>query len=317
MSKIGIQTHGVNHKIMRKGLKTGGRAALRFGGGRTNLLEQLGRVEAEPSNPNRRAEISRVHGELNRGYNKGGRVGLKHGGKPWGTGPKPGSHEFLMQNLHKRKGKAIGGAIKKVIQGGKKIISKIKKKPKTETWKTLDVPGMPGPHKGKYPAIDKVMKNLEAQKKKGVVNPHYTGKAAGGRIGKKHGFQILGGGIKGKPHSTREGRDAAGRRTFKRIFGGDPSQRTRDFGRRARRMARAGRGKDFRTHGRDVPTMAATGGRIGFKKGTDKRWMQKVSASIKKRGTKGKCTPITKPGCTGRAKALAKTFKKIAKRRKG
>ena len=107
----------------------GGRAALRFGGGRTNLLEELGRVEGERSNPNRRAEISRVHSELNRGY------------------------------------------------------------------------------------------------------------------------------------------------------------------------------KD--------------GGRIGFKKGTDKKWMQKVSASIKKRGTKGKCTPITKPGCTGRAKALAKTFKKIAARRKG
>ena len=60
----------------------------------------------------------------------------------------------------------------------------------------------------------------------------------------------------------------------------------------------------------------AEGGRIGFKKGTDKKWMQKVSASIKKRGTKGKCTPITKPGCTGRAKALAKTFKKIAAKRK-
>ena len=58
------------------------------------------------------------------------------------------------------------------------------------------------------------------------------------------------------------------------------------------------------------------GGRIGFKKGTDKKWMQKVSASIKKRGTKGKCTPITKPGCTGRAKALAKTFKKMAAKRK-
>ena len=62
---------------------------------------------------------------------------------------------------------------------------------------------------------------------------------------------------------------------------------------------------------------AAEGGRIGFKEGTDKKWMQKVSASIKKRGTKGKCTPITKPGCTGRAKALAKTFKKKAARRKG
>jgi len=58
------------------------------------------------------------------------------------------------------------------------------------------------------------------------------------------------------------------------------------------------------------------GGRIGFKKGGDSRWIQKATKSIKKRGTKGKCTPITKPGCTGRAKALAKTFKKMAKKRK-
>ena len=48
----------------------------KFGGGRTNLLEELGRVEAEPSNRNRRAEISRVHGELNKGYSLGGRVGV-------------------------------------------------------------------------------------------------------------------------------------------------------------------------------------------------------------------------------------------------
>ena len=37
----------------------------------------------------------------------------------------------------------------------------------------------------------------------------------------------------------------------------------------------------------------------------------------RKRGTKGKCTPITKKGCTGRAKALAMTFKKMGKARKG
>jgi len=55
------------------------------------------------------------------------------------------------------------------------------------------------------------------------------------------------------------------------------------------------------------------GGRIGAKDG---KWIQKVDASIKRRGTKGKCTPITKPGCTGRAKALAKTFKKMAAKRK-
>ena len=58
------------------------------------------------------------------------------------------------------------------------------------------------------------------------------------------------------------------------------------------------------------------GGRVGFKAGGNGKWIQKATASIKKRGTEGKCTPITKPGCTGKAKALAKTFKKIAARRK-
>jgi len=51
-------------------------------------------------------------------------------------------------------------------------------------------------------------------------------------------------------------------------------------------------------------------------KNEDKNWIQDAEKSIDRRGTEGKCTPITKPGCTGRAKALAKTFKKMAKRRK-
>ena len=42
--------------------------------GRTNLMEELGRVEAEHSNRNRRDEVSRIHSELNKGYKKGGRV---------------------------------------------------------------------------------------------------------------------------------------------------------------------------------------------------------------------------------------------------
>lgn len=54
----------------------------------------------------------------------------------------------------------------------------------------------------------------------------------------------------------------------------------------------------------------------GSVKAKDGKWMQKAAASIKRRGTEGKCTPITKPGCTGKAKALAKTFKKIAAKRK-
>ena len=57
----------------------------------------------------------------------------------------------------------------------------------------------------------------------------------------------------------------------------------------------------------------ASGGRVAAKDGN---WIQGVNRSIKRRGTKGKCTPITKPGCTGRAKALAKTFKKMARERK-
>ena len=54
------------------------------------------------------------------------------------------------------------------------------------------------------------------------------------------------------------------------------------------------------------PTYKAKGG-----------WIQDVNKSIKKRKTKGKCTPITKKGCTGRAKALAMTFKKMGRARKG
>jgi len=196
MTKIGIQTHGVNQSIMRKGLrgggiakrgtgqalKSGGRAALRFGGGRTDLLEELGRVEGEHSNRNRRAEIARVHSELNRGYAKGGRAGFSHGN----------------------------------------LSGKVERKKKFE-------------------------------KEKVTV---------------------------------------------------DPGKRKRFIGSPEHRALTEDRSKH------------AEGGRIGFKKGTDKKWIQKVNKSIKKRGTKGKCTPITKKGCTGRAKALAKTFKKMAAKRK-
>ena len=44
------------------------------GGGRANLLEEMGRIDSEKMNPNRRAEKRRVISELNRGMKKGGRV---------------------------------------------------------------------------------------------------------------------------------------------------------------------------------------------------------------------------------------------------
>ncbi len=55
----------------------------------------------------------------------------------------------------------------------------------------------------------------------------------------------------------------------------------------------------------------------GTTKAKDGKWIQKATASIKRRGTEGKCTPITKKGCSGKAKTLALTFKKMAKARKG
>ena len=66
-------------------------------------------------------------------------------------------------------------------------------------------------------------------------------------------------------------------------------------------------------HNADGYTMAE---RVSMAKGgrAKKNWIQSVNKSIKKRKTKGKCTPITKKGCTGRAKALAMTFKIMAKK---
>ena len=60
----------------------GGAIKRQAGGlGRRNLLEEVGRIDAERMNPNRRAEKSRVIGELNRGYKKGGITKKSKGGK--------------------------------------------------------------------------------------------------------------------------------------------------------------------------------------------------------------------------------------------
>ena len=58
------------------------------------------------------------------------------------------------------------------------------------------------------------------------------------------------------------------------------------------------------------------GDRVGFKKGgkvKDKNWIQKAVNPKHK----GFCTPMTKKTCTPRRKALARTFKKMGKARKG
>ena len=278
MSKVGIQLRGTGAVrtglrgggIAKRGtgqaLKSGGRAALRFGGGRTDQLEELGRVEGERSNPNRRAEISRVHSELNRGYKDGGRTGFREGT------PK------------------LGGAAKK---------RKIEQTKAVKRLTTSDA------------AYSPEKRIIRASKK------HYNGSRHTGTVMTQRNVTDW--------HNIKEEKEKLkgkfGPRTRVNVYTPETDPR-RQFQRRDRggkRVAAApapqGKPKIMRPIQAKIERRAE-GGRIGFKKGTDKKWMRKVSASIKKRGTKGKCTPITKPGCTGRAKALAKTFKKIAAKRK-
>ena len=99
-------------------------------------------------------------------------------------------------------------------------------------------------------------------------------------------------------------------------FGGGRTNLLEELGRVEGERYNPNRGAEISRVHSELNRGYKTGGRVGLKKGTDKKWIQKATASIKKRGTKGKCTPITKKGCTGRAKALAKTFKKMAAKRK-
>ena len=57
------------------------------------------------------------------------------------------------------------------------------------------------------------------------------------------------------------------------------------------------------------------GGRVALKAGksADKNWIQKAVNPKHK----GFCTPMTKKTCTPKRKALARTFKKMGKARKG
>jgi hypothetical protein len=72
---------GVAKRGMGVAKAQGGAIKRQAGGlGRRNLLEEVGRIDAERMNPNRRAEKRRVIGELNRGYKKGGAIRRRGGG---------------------------------------------------------------------------------------------------------------------------------------------------------------------------------------------------------------------------------------------
>jgi hypothetical protein len=70
------------------------------------------------------------------------------------------------------------------------------------------------------------------------------------------------------------------------------------------------------TNGGDpVRTGFKVGGRVALEKGksADKNWIQKAVNPKHK----GFCTPMTKKTCTPKRKALAMTFKKMGRARKG
>ena len=314
MSKVGIQLRGTGAVrtglrgggIAKRGtgqaLKSGGRTG-KFGGGRTNLLEELGRVEAEPSNRNRRAEISRVHGELNRGYSKGGKVftvtETKKGKPHWTQEGQDASIKRKFQrksDAHqqglkpKREDKAEGGRIGlRTGSRGPSAGQRIKaRKARSEEWWT----GKKGKHQAIYsPSLDTKLREKRPHStpegRWGDIMAARAKSKEGGRIGLQSGGP--------HPENVKKWISRPGKR------------------RKMSKPPKAGGPTHINPKWREG---AQEGGRIGLKKGGNGKWMQKVSASIKKRGTKGKCTPITKPGCTGRAKALAKTFKKIAAKRK-
>ena len=143
---------------------------------------------------------------------------------------------------------------------------------------------------------------------------------SGGPAGKTRGKHLTGddplvkwlaGGVKGKPHSSKEGRIASGKRKLSRLL-----QRYSDKSNYKNPRRKFPPEKPTWS---DMPRKPLEKGKYQpLKKGgkSDKKWIQKATASIKRRKTEGKCTPITKKGCTGCAKALAKTFKKMAKKRK-
>jgi hypothetical protein len=284
------RTASLGRTVRDVGKIFGSERVKKFGGGRTNLLEELGRVEGEPSNPNRRAEISRVHSELNKGYKKGGRVGRPK---------KPSTHGKDVPTMA-AKGGRIG-----FREGTPKAVEKAATQKKIE--QTQDVKRLTTSDDAYSPE----KRIIHASK------PYYNGSTLTGSVNTRRNVTDWHN-IKKEKEKLK---DKFGRGTRVNVYTEQTDPRRR-FKRRNEK--RAVKGVDIRKRQQQMikekyakkAERRAEGGRIGFKKGGNGKWMQKVSASIKKRGTKGKCTPITKPGCTGRAKALAKTFKKIAAKRK-
>jgi len=318
----------------------GGRTK-KFGGGRTNLLEQLGRVEAEPSNRNRRAEISRVHSELNRGYAKGGRAGYAIGSvakvakiaarklrkpKPHRDKPPSKTHGKDVPTMAAEGGRAghfAGSLVKNIPKLLKKLGTEIKDAPlPPQLQKTLDEvkklqklqkPGVKkaaggriGFREGTPKALEKAATQKKIKQTKAVKRLTTSDKAYSPKKLIVEAFKRneRGGGTGTAEaitdwHNIRE----EAKKVQKRLPGSTVTVRPQE-----ERVHRRGLGQKVASRQILQPSQA-TIERTRFKKGTDKKWIQKAVDPKHK----GYCTPMTKKTCTPARKALARTFKKKAK----
>ena len=164
--------------LPRAGMNKGGRAAKNIGG-RANLLEEMGRIDAR-RHPDAadRAEKHRVIGELNRGYNKGGRVGAKKGRyldpdhKPY-TKSRKVSKETIREGVQDIRGdKSTHGKVHSLLSSRKDSAKRLEKIIK----------------KQKYFHPEKTLKKAWPKRDKGWGGKHSTKvehNAKGGRVGAK------------------------------------------------------------------------------------------------------------------------------------
>jgi len=100
--KVASGARRIKRIIEKQKPKTAKRRAKHNIGGRANLLEEMGRIDAR-RHPDAadRAEKRRVIGELNKGYKEGGRAGYKHG--KWVKAPVP--HADIGKYVDRQTGK--------------------------------------------------------------------------------------------------------------------------------------------------------------------------------------------------------------------
>jgi len=168
------------------GMKTGGVIKRQRGGpGRRNLLEEMGRLDAERMNPNRRAERSRVIGELNRGFKKGGAAKMHLGGstpkKGTGAGGPGGRYS---KPSGPKKGTGAGGPGGRYSKLDKPSSSKAGMQSK-QTKPSASKAGMQSKQSKRSSKDEAIMKAEKARRAK--IKPPITGRssAASGAY-KKH-----------------------------------------------------------------------------------------------------------------------------------